>query len=142
MKDGGDSSGRRRLASPAAASHADATHSLRAARCAPAVSSAAAPASAPPVHSLIADEMAYVALAARSLHPHGEPQGFLAAPPGPEAVCDSCDRTIEGEAFGHGLYFWSRGGELRWEEPALCQSCATAIGLTANKRWELEDEEG
>jgi len=59
-----------------------------------------------------------------------------------EIVCDVCDEAIEGEPEGRGLYVWTRGDEVRYEEPALCERCATAIGVTALAAWKLEDEEG
>ena len=59
-----------------------------------------------------------------------------------EVRCDVCDESIEGEASGRGLYMWTRGDEVRFEEPALCESCATAIGVTALNQWSLEEEEG
>jgi len=46
---------------------------------------------------------------------------------------------IEG---GHGLYIWARHGEVVYEEPPLCASCAAAITITALQRWEIEEEEG
>lgn len=59
-----------------------------------------------------------------------------------ELRCDACDAPIEGEAGGAGLYMWTRGDEVRFEEPALCESCATAIGVTALGQWMIEEEEG
>lgn len=56
--------------------------------------------------------------------------------------CDACDEMIEGEPAGHGLYMWTRGEEVRFEEPALCARCATAIGVTALAAWTVEEEEG
>jgi hypothetical protein len=56
--------------------------------------------------------------------------------------CDACDEAIEGEPAGRGLYLWSRGDEVRHEEPALCAKCATAIGMTALAAWDIEEEEG
>jgi hypothetical protein len=54
--------------------------------------------------------------------------------------CDSCGKRIEGEPAGHGLYVWTRGDEVRYEEPPLCASCANAIGLAALALWELEED--
>jgi hypothetical protein len=54
--------------------------------------------------------------------------------------CDSCGKRIEGEPAGHGLYVWTRGDEVRYEEPPLCSSCANAIGLAALALWELEED--
>lgn len=56
--------------------------------------------------------------------------------------CDACDATIVGEPSGSGLYLWTRGADdVRFEEPPLCESCATAIGTTALRRWDEEDDE-
>jgi len=62
------------------------------------------------------------------------------APAAPK-LCDACDEPIEGEPGGSGLYVWTRGAEVRLEEPPLCESCATAIGITALARWAAEDDE-
>ena len=43
-----------------------------------------------------------------------------------ELLCDVCDISIEGEPAGRGLYMWSRGDELRFEEPALCDGRAVS----------------
>jgi hypothetical protein len=59
-----------------------------------------------------------------------------------ELRCDACDAAIEGEPAGRGLYMWTRGDEVRFEEPALCGGCATAIGVTALSQWNVEEEEG
>lgn len=58
----------------------------------------------------------------------------------PELECDACDRRIEGEPGGRGLYIWTRGEEVRYEEPPLCDACAQAIGLAALAMWELEED--
>ena len=59
-----------------------------------------------------------------------------------ELRCDACDAAIEGEPSGRGLYMWTRGDEVRFEEPALCAGCSTAIGITALAQWSVEEEEG
>jgi hypothetical protein len=59
-----------------------------------------------------------------------------------EVCCDACNEVIDGEPAGHGLYMWTRGEEVRFEEPALCRRCATAIGVTALAAWSMEEEEG
>lgn len=59
-----------------------------------------------------------------------------------EQRCDACDGPLEGEPAGRGLYMWTRGDEVRFEEPALCDDCATAIGVTALANWAIEEEEG
>src|SRR5712692_7589001 len=55
-----------------------------------------------------------------------------------ELRCDVCDEPIEGEPAGRGLYMWTRGDEVRFEEPGLCPNCATAIGVTALAAWDAE----
>lgn len=55
-------------------------------------------------------------------------------------TCDACGVRIEGEPAGHGLYVWTRGDEVRYEEPPLCAHCANAIGLAALASWELEED--
>ncbi len=67
-----------------------------------------------------------------------------------EDACDVCgvalpDEDDDDDALitgGRGLYVWSRGGEVVYEEPRLCASCAMAIGMSALARWEIEEEEG
>lgn len=56
--------------------------------------------------------------------------------------CDACDEVIEGEPGGSGLYVWTRGTEVRFEEPPLCVRCATAIGVCAREAWSMEEDEG
>ena len=65
--------------------------------------------------------------------------------------CDVCagaltneDAATDGEesSSGRGLLVWSRGDERRYQEPPLCAACATAIGVSALQRWEIEEEEG
>ncbi|MBL8719847.1 MAG: hypothetical protein JNL79_27915 [Myxococcales bacterium] len=45
------------------------------------------------------------------------------------------------ERAGAGLYLWTRGRELRFEEAPLCARCGPAIAITAMRRWLIEDEE-
>jgi len=80
--------------------------------------------------AFVADEIAMAAMAARA-----------AASP-PDACCDACGARIEGEPGGRGLLYWSRGDELRFDEPPLCDSCAVAVTASANRAWDVEDEEG
>lgn len=83
----------------------------------------------PRVLSFAVDEIARAALSARATEPMTQP-----------VACDVCEAPIEGEPAGSGLYVSTRGDEIRYEEPPLCQSCATAIGLTALAEWAIEDE--
>ena len=48
----------------------------------------------------------------------------------------------DGPVRGRGLLVWARGDERRFEEPELCPQCASAIGVTALHRWEIEEDEG
>jgi hypothetical protein len=86
-----------------------------------------------PAIPFIADEIAMASLRAAASSPKAGSA---------ELRCDACDAPIEGEPGGHGLYFWSRGEELRLEEPPLCEDCAAAVTATANRRWDSEEEEG
>lgn len=69
------------------------------------------------------------------------------APPGPDGAavkaydCDACGRAFEGEPAGSGLYIWARGGEIRYEEPPLCEACAEKVTLGALLAWAREEEE-
>ena len=54
--------------------------------------------------------------------------------------CDSCGHWFDGEPAGAGLFLWTRGEEVRYEEPPLCSSCANAISLAALALWELEED--
>ena len=62
--------------------------------------------------------------------------------------CSVCTDPLEAEdddgteVRGRGLLVWTRGEERRYEEPHLCPSCASAIGVSALQRWEIEEDEG
>jgi hypothetical protein len=66
----------------------------------------------------------------------------------PPSVCDACGEPLVEDAAegygipGQGVYLWARGEETRLESVPLCSSCASAIGMTALARWEIEEEEG
>ena len=61
--------------------------------------------------------------------------------PDSSSAADTDDRQMP-QVRGSGLLVWSRGEERRYQEPPLCASCATAIGVTALQRWEIEEDEG
>ncbi|CAN5358857.1 hypothetical protein BH09MYX1_BH09MYX1_55890 [soil metagenome] len=42
---------------------------------------------------------------------------------------------------GSGLLVFARGDDVRYEEPRLCDACATAVGITQHRLWDLEDDE-
>jgi hypothetical protein len=65
--------------------------------------------------------------------------------------CDACGGRLgredldreEGYSIpGRGAYLSKRGDRVEVEEAPLCASCASAIGMTALARWEIEEEEG
>jgi hypothetical protein len=66
--------------------------------------------------------------------------------------CDVCGASIPDDdsdellphtaPAGRGLFLSTRGGEVRYEEPPLCASCGTAIGVIALAQWDIEEEEG
>lgn len=62
-----------------------------------------------------------------------------------EDHCDLCGERIPkgDETGGSGLYVWTRGDEVRYEEPPLCATCGPDLAVTAFRRWyEEEEEEG
>ncbi len=61
--------------------------------------------------------------------------------------CDVCGEPVEADDEGYavggsGLYIWTRGEEVRYDEPPLCGRCGTAIGVMALAQWDLEEDEG
>jgi hypothetical protein len=67
-----------------------------------------------------------------------------------EHRCDACGADLPWQAdgdtddysvLGRGVYLWVRGGAVTIEHAPLCASCASAIGMTALARWEIEEEE-
>jgi hypothetical protein len=63
------------------------------------------------------------------------------SPASPGFDCDGCGQHFEGEPAGSGLFMWTRGEEVRFEEPPLCEECATNVTLDALTRWDAEEEE-
>ena len=49
----------------------------------------------------------------------------------PSFVCDLCGKTFQGPPEGSGLFMWTRGDEVRTEEPPLCAKCASKLTLRA-----------
>ena len=64
-----------------------------------------------------------------------------AEPLNPVATAND-DAASDDSGPSSGLLVWSRGEERRYQEPPLCAQCATAIGVSALQRWEIEEEEG
>jgi hypothetical protein len=74
---------------------------------------------------------------------------LFAAPAEPR--CDACGAPLpvhedgDDDSYdvpGEGVYVWTRGEQVRFEKAPLCGDCASAIGVTALARWEIEEEEG
>ena len=69
-----------------------------------------------------------------------------AAPPersGAEAKAHPMRRVRRGHrgaARGVGLFLWTRGDEVRYEEPPLCERCAYAIAVGGMLQWDVEEE--
>lgn len=67
--------------------------------------------------------------------PRPEPVVDVSCPP--EAaeelcfVCDLCGKSFNGLPEGSGLFMWTRGSEVRLEEPPLCRKCASRLVLGA-----------
>ena len=55
--------------------------------------------------------------------------------------CDACGEWFDGEPGGAGLFLWTRGDEIRYEEPPLCEACASEIAVGALVKWDSEEEE-
>lgn len=55
--------------------------------------------------------------------------------------CDICGGEFEGEPAGSGLFVWTRGDEVRYEEPPLCEECASKVTLGALMTWDAEEED-
>ncbi|MDP8999600.1 MAG: hypothetical protein M3O46_05755 [Myxococcota bacterium] len=66
------------------------------------------------------------------------------------ARCDACGQPFDDDDDddvgyrlpGTGVYLWKRGDNICLEKVPLCASCASAIGMNALARWEIEEEEG
>jgi hypothetical protein len=56
-------------------------------------------------------------------------------------VCDHCSRSFAGPPAGSGLLIWTRGDEVRYEEPPLCDDCALTLTTTAMMAWWPDDDE-
>ena len=54
--------------------------------------------------------------------------------------CSLCETPIEGAPASSGLLLWTRGDDVRYDEPPLCASCSTTLMVTAYARCYLEEE--
>lgn len=63
------------------------------------------------------------------------------APPVEESFeCDACGRVFPGKPASKGLMLSTRGDEVRYEEPPLCDECARSP-VFGQLRFEMEDFE-
>ena len=53
--------------------------------------------------------------------------------------CNVCNRRIHGRPAGSGLLLWTRGDEVHFDSPPLCERCAATVGIAAWAQWELDD---
>lgn len=81
-----------------------------------------------PIYSCAIDDVAHASLRSQDARAVDEPPR-----------CNACNQPITGMPGGTGLLLWTRGDEVRFDEPPLCAHCATAIGVTAQWQWELDE---
>jgi hypothetical protein len=74
-------------------------------------------------------------------HTEVEPAPVAEAPTVQGYDCDRCGAHFEGRPAGSGLFLWTRGEEVRCEEPPLCEECASTVAIGALLKWEIEEEE-
>jgi hypothetical protein len=55
--------------------------------------------------------------------------------------CNVCEGAVDDDSASRGLLVWSRGDEIRYEEPHLCEDCATVLGISALAEWQREEED-
>ena len=76
------------------------------------------------------------------IHHFDEPDIAPSAPPALAGYdCDVCGQHFDGEPEGSGLFMWTRGEDVRFEEPPLCRACADSVTLDALTRFHVEEEE-
>ena len=52
--------------------------------------------------------------------------------------CDLCGKQFRGSPPSSGMFMWTRGDEIRTEEPPLCEDCAKQLSLGALLAFEEE----
>lgn len=74
--------------------------------------------------------------------PNSEADGCIdGTAPTKRYACDLCGAEFEGAPEGSGLLVWTRGGEVRYEEPPLCESCSNRIAFGALYTFSEEEDE-
>ena len=59
-----------------------------------------------------------------------------------QCVCDVCGKPIQGEPAAHGLLIWTRGDEVRYEQPPVCKLCAQSLTMAGTRLMSDQGEEG
>ena len=59
---------------------------------------------------------------------------------GRELRCSLCDCDLPEGAASTGLFMWTRGDHVRFEEPPLCATCSRDVGISAFLRWPWDDD--
>ena len=54
--------------------------------------------------------------------------------------CSNCSRPINGRPAATGLFMWTRGDEVRYDEPPLCSCCASTVTMVALHRWHCGED--
>jgi hypothetical protein len=58
----------------------------------------------------------------------------------PRYECDICGQSFSGQPPSSGMLMWTRGDEVRTEEPPLCEDCAQRLSLGALLSLSYEEE--
>jgi predicted RNA-binding Zn-ribbon protein involved in translation (DUF1610 family) len=64
-----------------------------------------------------------------------------ATPEPAQYQCDMCGQSFAGPPAGSGLLMWTRGTEVRYEEPPLCETCGGRVAVGALMQWLADEEE-
>jgi hypothetical protein len=78
-----------------------------------------------PVISVAIDDIALAALRVRAER---------------ELSCSLCDAELAEGAASSGLFMWTRGDHVRFEEPPLCARCSGDVSVSAFLSWPWDDD--
>ena len=54
--------------------------------------------------------------------------------------CDVCSAPVSAEDLHGGLFVWSRSGETVIDEPPVCASCGSVLGISLLRALRIRDE--
>lgn len=57
-----------------------------------------------------------------------------------EIACSLCETPLVEGAAAKGLFMWTRGEDIRFEEPPLCGRCSGSVSISAFLSWPWEDD--